>query len=111
MRLDIVDRRQAFGGTAFGDVGRYELLIGEAKAVIDPKVAPNTGIVDLDRAPRNADGLVEYSFDVQILKPADIGKGNGVLFYEINNRGTRLVYTYFNGAMPDTRRQKSVPGF
>ena len=95
-RLDIVDRRPAFGGTSFGNVGPYELLIARANAVIDPGAALNTGIVDLDRAPRNRDGLVEYSFDVQILKPADITKGNRVLFYEINNRGNRLVYTYFN---------------
>jgi hypothetical protein len=91
-----VKRSPAFGGTSFGNVGPYELLIGKARAVIDPGATLNTGIVDLDKAPRNADGLVEYSFDVQILRPTDMTKGNRVMFYEINNRGNRLVYTYFS---------------
>jgi hypothetical protein len=93
-RLDITSRTPAFGGTAFDRVGPYELLIGRAAAVIDP--AAGDGIVDLDKAPRNASGLVEYSFDVQILKPVDVSKGNGVLAYEVNNRGGRLVYNAFN---------------
>src|SRR5262245_44829657 len=95
-RLDIISRRPAFGGTSFENVGPYEVLIGKANAVIDPTAPHNTGIVDLDKAPRNADGLVEYSVDVQILRPVDITKGNGVMFYEVNNRGNRLVYTYFS---------------
>jgi len=95
-RLDILDRRPAFGGTSFGAAGPYELLIGKATAVIEPGSTLNTGIVDLDKAPRNADGLVTYSFDVQILRPLDITKGNRAMFYEINNRGSRLVYSYFS---------------
>jgi hypothetical protein len=66
--------------------------------VIDPRNPLNQGIVDLDKAPRNADGLVEYSYDVHILKPVDLAKGNGVLTYEVNNRGNRIVYGYFNEA-------------
>ena len=95
-RLDITDRRPAFGGTSFGTAGPYELLMGRATAVVDPGSTLNAGIVDLDKAPRNADGLVEYSFDVQILRPVDLAKGNRAMFYEINNRGNRLVYTYFS---------------
>jgi hypothetical protein len=96
-RLDVLSRRLAFGGAAFGNVGAYELLIARAQVVIDPAARENAGIVDLDRAPRNAHGLVEYSFDVQILKPVDIIKGNRAMLYEVNNRGTRLVFQYFNG--------------
>ena len=93
-RLEIASRTPAFGGVGFDRVGPYEILIGRATAVIDPKAGD--GIVDLDKAPRTASGLVEYSFDVQILKPVDLAKGNGVLAYEVNNRGNRLVYNYFN---------------
>ena len=93
-RLDITGRAPAFGGKAFDRVGPYEILTGRATAVIDP--AGGDGIVDVDNAPRNADGRVEYSFDVQILKPVEVSKGNGVLVYEVNNRGRRLVYNYFN---------------
>jgi hypothetical protein len=96
-RLDITTRQVAFGGASFGSAGPYEILMGRASAVIDPTpAAPAPAIADLDKAPRNRDGLVEYSFDVHILKPVDATKGNGVLVYEVNNRGNRLVYNYFN---------------
>src|SRR5262245_52133316 len=97
-RLDITSRQGAFGGMSFGAVGPYEILMGRATAVADPNAAD--GIVDVDKAPRNRDGLVEYSFDVHILKPVDVTKGNGVLVYEVNNRGNRLVYGYFNEGGP-----------
>ena len=96
--LDITSRRLAFGGQEFGAIGAYEILIGTATAVADPRGARNKGIVDLDRAPRNAAGLVEYTFEVQILKPADMTHANGVLVYEVNNRGRNIVFGYFHGA-------------
>ena len=97
-QLNITSRNPAFGGRAFGDVGAYEILLGRATAVADPYAALNAGIVDLDKAPRNEAGLVEYSFEVQILKPVDITRGNGVLVYEVNNRGRNIVFGYFHGA-------------
>jgi hypothetical protein len=97
-RLEIVSRQTAFGGMSFGDVGPYEILTGQAFAVADP--ARDDGIVDLANAPRNSGGLVEYRFDVQILKPVDVRKGNGILVYEVNNRGRRLMYGYFNEGGP-----------
>ena len=97
-QLDITSRQPAFGGRSFGEVGPYEILIGTATAVADSQAALNAGIVDLDKAPRNDAGLVEYSFEVQILKPVDITKGNGVMVYEVNNRGRNIVYGYFHGA-------------
>ena len=96
--LDITSRQSAFGGRSFGEIGEYEILLGRATAVADPQAALNIGIVDLDKAPRNDAGLVEYSFEVQILRPADITKGNGVLVYEVNNRGRNIVFGYFHGA-------------
>ena len=73
-----------------------EILIGKAHALADPKAAQNAGIVDIDKAPRNAAGLIEYSFDVQILKPVDLSKGNGVLLYEVSNRGRGQLYAALN---------------
>ena len=96
--LDITSRRPAFGGRAFGTVGTYEVLLGTATAVADPHAALNGGVVDLDKAPRNATGLVEYTFEVQILKPSDMRNANGVLVYEVNNRGRNIVFGYFHGA-------------
>ena len=96
--LDITSREPAFGGRSFGDVGEYEILLGTATAVADPASALDAGIVDLDKAPRNADGLVEYTFEFDILKPVDVAKGNGTLVYEVNNRGRNIVFGYFHEA-------------
>ena len=97
-RLDITSREPAFGGRSFGTVGQYEILLGTATAVADPGASREPRIVDLDKAPRNADGLVEYTFEVDILKPVDIARGNGVLVYEVNNRGRNIVFGYFHEA-------------
>ena len=97
-RLDITSRGPAFGGRSFGAVGAYEILLGTATAVADPDAPRDAGIVDLENAPRNADGLVEYTFEVDILKPVDITRGNGVLVYEVNNRGRNIVFGYFHEA-------------
>ena len=97
-RLDVTSREPAFGGRAFGAVGAYEILLGTATAVADPSASLNAGIVDLENAPRNADGLVEYTFEFDILKPVDMRAANGVLVYEINNRGRNIVLGYFHEA-------------
>ena len=97
-RLDVTSRGPAFGGRSFGAVGPYEILLGTATAVADPDAPLDAGIVDLENAPRNADGLVEYTFAVDILKPVDITRGNGVLVYEVNNRGRNIVFGYFHEA-------------
>jgi len=49
------------------------------RAKLDPKAPENTVIVDLDKAPRNVRGMVEYEVDIFILRPADAAKGNGIL--------------------------------
>ncbi len=97
-RLDITSREPAFGGRSFGAAGPYEILLGTATAVADPAAPFDARIVDLENAPRNADGLVEYTFEVDILKPVDITRGNGVLVYEVNNRGRNIVLGYFHEA-------------
>src|SRR5690348_8615755 len=58
----------AFGGQSFGNVGQYEQLDGTAAGEIDPKDPRNAVIQDIDLAPRNARGMVEYSMDISILK-------------------------------------------
>ena len=48
-------------------------------------------IVDLDKAPLNARGKVEYETDFFILRPADPAKGSGVMLYEVINRGNKFL--------------------
>src|SRR2546425_3984574 len=81
-----------FEGRSFGKAGQYEKLVGVAYGEVDPTDPLNTGIVNLDRAPRNQRGMVEYSADVYILKPISENKSNRTLFYEVNNRGSKLIF-------------------
>jgi hypothetical protein len=79
-----------FEGKAFGSVGAYEKLRGTAFGELDPNDPRNAVMTDLQFAPRNARGNVEYSMDFYILKPIDLAKGNHKLFMEVNNRGGKL---------------------
>jgi hypothetical protein len=86
----------AFAGMQFGSVGAYEKLVGRAYGEVDPADRRNAGIVDIQLAPRNAKGMVEYSTDIYILRPIDPSKGNHRLFFEINNRGGNLSFGHLN---------------
>jgi Alpha/beta hydrolase domain len=88
-RIVIEKKAPAFGGTTFGAGGTYEQLDGKAYGEIDPRDPLNSIIQDLELAPRNERGLVEYSMDISILKPADMSKGNRTLLYETVNRGRK----------------------
>ena len=85
-----------FGGTSFGTVGQYEKLVGKAYGELDPTDHRNSIIVDLENAPRNSKGMVEYSMDIYILRPIHPENGNGRVFYEVNNRGNKLALGWMN---------------
>jgi hypothetical protein len=80
-----------FGGYSWPGVGQYEKLAGKAFGELDPTDPKNAVIVDLQLAPRNAAGKVEYSFDFYILKPVDLRKGNHKMLYEPPNRGRKTI--------------------
>jgi len=98
-QIEIVKREPFAGGQSFGSVGAYEKVVGRFHGELDPKSPLNAIIVDLDNAPRNAHGMVEYSADFYILKPVDLAKGNGALFYELSNRGNKGMLARFNDAV------------
>jgi hypothetical protein len=99
-RLEIARREPFAGGQAFGIAGAYEKVVGRFYGELDPAHPLNAGIVDLDKAPRNARGRVEYSADFYILKPVDFARGNGALFHEVDNRGDKRLLAQFNSAPP-----------
>ena len=76
-----------FGGLSFGTVGQYEKLRGTAFGELDPNDPHNKIITDIELAPRNAAGMVEYSMDIFLLKPINLANGNRRLFLDFNNRG------------------------
>jgi hypothetical protein len=69
-----------------------------AKGVLDPGDPRNAGIVNLDKAPRNADDLVEYDLDVFILRPTEAASGNRKLLYDVTNRGRKFLLHWLNDA-------------
>jgi hypothetical protein len=91
VRIEISSRGPAFGGQIFVTVGAYEKLTGKAYGEVDPYLPQNALITDIQLAPRNARGMVEYSTDIYILKPLDLSKGNHKLFAELPNRGGKLL--------------------
>lgn len=97
-RLEIVRREVVLQGQAFGAAGAYEKLVGRVHFALDPRLPRNQGIVDLALAPRNAQGLVEFSADFYLLKPVEPGRGNGRLFYEAGNRGGKRILPVFQQA-------------
>jgi hypothetical protein len=87
----IVEQQNSFvGGADWGHVGPYEMLRGTAYLEVDPRDPRNVVIVDLDKAPRDSHGMVQFSTQFLILKPVDPGRGNHKIFYAVNNRGNSL---------------------
>jgi hypothetical protein len=85
----VVEKRESpgFGGQLFGKAGAYEVLSGRFYGEIDPKDPHNSIINDIQFAPRNSRGMVEYSATFTLAKPIDMSKSNGVLYYTVPNRG------------------------
>jgi len=91
-----------FDGRAFGDVGPYEEIRGTATGELDPADRRNAVITDIDLAPRNANGKVEYTATFTLLKPVDMRKASSVLVYEVSNRGNHLLPDFFNVGVSPT---------
>ena len=92
VRIEITSTESpTFEGRSFGDVGPYEKLRGRAFGEIDPEDPRNAVITDIELAPRNGNGMVEYSMDIYILKPVDLSRGNHKLVIDVNNRGTKRI--------------------
>src|SRR5215468_935596 len=95
----VVKRREVFaGGHEFPITGAYEKLVGKVYGEVDPKHRLNKLIVNLDNAPRNKRGKVEYWSDFCILKPLDMARGNGKIFYDAPNRGGKRLVAFLNDA-------------
>ena len=84
--LDVVES-PALGGESFGEIGRYELLRGVVAGEIDPADSRHAHVVNLDNAPRNAAGRVEYRATVEIYRPIDMSRWNRALYHTVSNRG------------------------
>ena len=112
--IEITSHAPFVGGASFGAAGSYERLDGVAIGELDPALPANRGIVNLDKAPRNARGTVEYRSDICILRPADPDRGNGRILYEVNNRGRIMLFANLcagkPGNQPTTGAQAAASG-
>lgn len=69
----------------------YEIVSGVFHGELDPRDPRNAIITDIAAAPRNAQGLVEYSATFAIARPVATPNGKQVLFYDVPNRGNFMI--------------------
>jgi hypothetical protein len=108
--VTITSRTVVAHGHAFGAAGAYEKLVGRIEFALDPSDPQNRRIVDLEFAPRAADGRVGFSSDLFVLRPVDASKANGVLLFEIANRGNKSVLRSL-GRGAQTNDPMALPDF
>jgi hypothetical protein len=87
VRLEITSREPMSTGQPAGAAGPFELIRGRIHGEVDPKDPHNAIIQDLDLAPRNAGGKVEYVATFALARPVDLAKASHVLLYHVVNRG------------------------
>ncbi len=98
VRVDVQSRGDIAGGQAYGTVGAYEKLVGKIFFAVDPALPANRIVADIDKAPKNAAGKVEFSADFFLIKPKAMARGNGAVLYEVSNRGGKGMLGFFNHA-------------
>src|SRR4029450_1826190 len=97
-RVAIASRTVVANGQWFGAAGPYEKISGTVFFELDPSDPHNKAIADIDLAPKNARGRVEFSADLFILAPQDPARASGSVLFEISNRGNKGRLTTFNRA-------------
>jgi Alpha/beta hydrolase domain len=107
-RLEILDREVVADGQSFGAAGSYERLTGTAYFEVDPKDPHNSVVFDLDKAPVNAAGKVEFSADMVILKPVAKPAAAGTLYFEVNNRGRKIAFQRMQDTASDANMNRPM---
>ena len=91
--------------------GAYETLRGRAFGTLDPSLPGNAAITDLQFAPRNAQGQVEYVTTFSLSKPVDMAKASGVEVFEsfqALNPMKNYVRIYPQGQVPELQSVDAV---
>ena len=94
--VDITYREPYAEGQAFGHTGAYERIDGVLTFAVDPEHVANQSIVDLELAPRDEQGRVQFRSDFNLLTPQVPTQGNRRLIVDIVNRGRKRVVHTFN---------------
>lgn len=72
---------------------QYETITGRAFGELDPADPKNALITDIERAPTNDQGKVEYIATFHIVKPVDMSQASGLMWHDVPNRGGRITIT------------------
>lgn len=107
--IEVTRRVDVQAGRAFGAAGAYEWIDGRAHFALDPDNLRNQNITDLQLAPRNAMGRVEFSADISILRPKLAARSNGVALVDVVNHGQRSVLQWLQFARGDASAGLPVP--
>lgn len=83
----------------FGATGPYLKITGTFEGAVDPTDPRNAVIADIDLAPRE-NGMVRYRSTFFLLRPVDLARANGKIFYDFGNRGNKRILQWFNDAAP-----------
>ncbi|MBH68097.1 MAG: hypothetical protein CMM58_07080 [Rhodospirillaceae bacterium] len=97
--IEITETRKVADGYEFGDSGAYECITGWSHYSVDPKAKSVSKVVDIEHAPRNKDGNVEFSAELTIFRPIKAKDSNKRLFFDYGNRGNKRAIQYFNDAV------------
>jgi hypothetical protein len=98
VRIEVLTRAPLAGDPASGTPA-YEKISARIYFAVKPGDKHNQPIVDLDKAERSAQGEVEFSADLFLLRP--VAKANGALLLEIPNRGGKGLLSIVDGGKPD----------
>ena len=90
-QIQITSRTSFASGATFGAVGAYEVLQGTVYFTVDPSDPHDSVVFDINHAPLDSNGLVDFSANFFILKPVNMANSNHEILYDVNNRGGQLV--------------------
>ena len=96
-------------GKSFGKYGRYVELKGYLDFSVDPTLSANLPIKDLDLAPRDLDGFVQFTSKFILVTPEDNTKASERIIVDVVNRGRARIIPTFNRS--DIANQPEGDGF
>lgn len=97
-RVEVLSRAPLTAESGSG-IPAYEKITARIYFAVDPANEHDKPIVDLEKAPRNAKGEVEFSADLYLLRP--LAKNNGAMLLEIPNRGGKGMLSIVDGGKGD----------
>ena len=109
--VEVHDRQILLDGREFGTAGSYEKISGLIRFSFDPENPANRPIVDIDHAPKDADGNVGAIADFMVLKPLKPRADHDVAMLEVSNRGGKASLRYFNNGTRFARNPETAADF